>query len=147
MVRGEQRLSPARADALSDEVSGRDGGFLSRRIRSFACALAGLRHLIHEHNAWIHAAATVAVCAAGLGFGISAREWCWLIVAIAGVWVAEAFNTALEALADAVAPEPDPRVGRAKDIAAGAVLLAAAAAVGIGLVVLGPHLLSALAEI
>jgi len=62
-------------------------------------------------------------------------------VAIALVWVAEAINTALELLADAVNPQPHPLVGQAKDVAAGAVLIAAVAAAGVGLIVLGPHCL------
>jgi diacylglycerol kinase (ATP) len=49
-------------------------------------------------------------------------------------------NTALEVLADAVAPDPHPLVGRAKDAAAGAVLVAALGAAAIGLLVLGPRL-------
>ncbi|MGH7337754.1 MAG: diacylglycerol kinase, partial [Myxococcota bacterium] len=60
------------------------------------------------------------------------------------VWVAEAFNSALEALADAVHPERDARVGRAKDTAAGAVLVAAIASAVIGALVFGPRLLSRL---
>jgi diacylglycerol kinase (ATP) len=114
---------------------------LRARAQSFADAGAGLAYVLaSQHNARIHALASVAVVAAGLALGVSRLEWCALLAAIAMVWAAEALNTALETLADAVAPGRDPGVGRAKDAAAGAVLAAAIGAAGIGLLVLGPHL-------
>jgi diacylglycerol kinase len=57
------------------------------------------------------------------------------------VWSAEAFNTALEFLADAVSQEPHPLIGQAKDIAAGAVLMAALAAAIVGILLFRPYLL------
>ena len=115
---------------------------LGERLRSFVHAGAGVRAIFAtQHNAWIHAAVSVAVVGAGLAFGVSLAEWCWLVLAMALVWAAEGFNTAIEALADALHPERDPGVGRAKDVAAGAVLLAAIGAAVIGVLVLGPHLL------
>ncbi len=95
-----------------------------------------------QTNARIHAAATVAVIALGGFLQISRGDWCWLVVAIAMVWTAECMNTALESLADATAPDPNPLVGRAKDAAAGAVLCASIGAALIGLLVLGPPLLA-----
>jgi diacylglycerol kinase (ATP) len=117
------------------------GGFSLRdRARSFGHARSGLLALVREeHNAWIHGVATIVVVVAGLGFGVSRLEWCALVVAIAIVWCAEALNTALEHLADAVVPEPHPQIGRAKDVAAGAVLVCAVGAAVIGLLVFGPH--------
>jgi diacylglycerol kinase (ATP) len=53
-------------------------------------------------------------------------------------------NSALEALADAVHPARDPRVGRAKDLAAGAVLIAAIASAVIGALLFGPRLFARL---
>jgi diacylglycerol kinase len=112
------------------------------RLRSFAYAWAGLRTLLRsQHNAWIHAAATVVVIGAGCYFALSVNEWLWLVLAMTLVWTAEAFNTALELLADAVTREQHPLIGQAKDVAAGAVLLAALAALIIGVLVLGPHVL------
>ena len=78
--------------------------------------------------------------AAGFGFGISRIEWCALVLAIAGVWAAEAVNTAIELLGDATTSDPHPLVGRAKDVAAGAVLLAALGAAVVGLLVFAPRL-------
>ena len=104
------------------------------RLRSFRCALSGLGHLIRtEHNAWIHAAATVAVLPIGLWLGLSAAEWRWILLAVALVWMAEAFNTSLETLCDVVSPDWHPAIKRVKDIAASAVLITALAALGIGL--------------
>ncbi|MDF7822557.1 diacylglycerol kinase family protein [Pontiellaceae bacterium B12227] len=113
---------------------------LSERLRSFRYAFNGLWVLLKtQHNAWIHLIATVAVIGAGFFFGIRRDEWCWLVIAIAGVWTAEAFNTALEFLADAVHPEKHPLVGKAKDAAAGAVLISAIGSVAIGLLIFGSY--------
>jgi diacylglycerol kinase (ATP) len=121
------------------------GSFLRSRAASFAAAFRGLAtRLANEPNARIHLVATLAVVGLGLWLGIGSGDWRWIGLAIAGVWIAEAFNTALEALADAVHPERDARVGRAKDVAAAAVLVAALAAAAIGLSVLGPPLLARL---
>ena len=115
------------------------------RLRSFAYAWAGLRTLLRtQHNAWIHAAATLLVMAAGAYFRLAASEWLWLVLAMTLVWTAEAFNTALEFLADAVTQERQPLIGQAKDVAAGAVLIAALGALIIGVLVLGPHVLQRL---
>lgn len=116
------------------------------RLRSFAYAWAGLGVLLRtQHNAWIHAVATVLVIGVALYVGVNAYEWLWLVLAMALVWMAEAFNTALELLADAITREQHPLIGRAKDVAAGAVLIAALGALIIGALVLGPHLLQRLA--
>jgi diacylglycerol kinase (ATP) len=115
---------------------------LSGRLQSFRHAGRGLlRTLRSQHNAWIHAAATVAVAAAGLVLGLSRLEWCAVVLAGAAVWTAEALNTALELLADATTQERHPLIGQAKDVAAGAVLLTALGAAGVGFLVFGPHLL------
>jgi diacylglycerol kinase (ATP) len=110
------------------------------RARSFGYAIRGIRVLlVSQPNAWIHAVATVLVCALGFAFDLSAAEWCWLVLAMAAVWTAEALNTAVESLTDLVSPTFHPLAGKAKDIAAAGVLIAAIASVVIGLLVLGPH--------
>ena len=115
------------------------------RIRSFKFAFAGLWTMMKsQHNAWVHAAATALVVVAGLFFGITPLEWCALVLAITAVWVAEALNTAFEFLADVASPEFHPLVKRAKDVAAGAVLIAAIGSLIIGLLVLGPHIIELL---
>ena len=115
------------------------------RAKSFADAARGLGLLVAEQaNARIHLAATLAALGLGLWLGLDAPAWRWIVLAIALVWVAEAMNTALEALADTLHPARDARIGRAKDLAAGGVLVAALAAAVIGLLVLGPPLLDRL---
>jgi len=111
------------------------------RLRSFQYAFRGIGILIQsQHNAWIHAFATMAVIIAGMLWGISKEEWIGIVLAIVVVWAAEALNTAFEYLADAVNPSFHPLVKNAKDVAAGAVLLAAIGAVVIGVIIFGPHL-------
>jgi diacylglycerol kinase (ATP) len=110
------------------------------RIHSFRHAGRGLLFMLRtQHNAWIHAILTVLVVAFGLALAIQPHEWCYLVLAVASVWTAESFNTALEIIVDIASPEYRPAAGRAKDVAAGAVLLCALGAVGVGLLVFGPH--------
>jgi len=112
-----------------------------RRLNSFAHALRGMGLLVRtQPNARVHLLAAGLVCSAGLYCGLSRTEWLWIVAAIALVWGAEAFNTALEQLADTVHPERNPGIGRAKDAAAAAVLIAALGAVVIGALVFAPHL-------
>jgi len=112
-----------------------------RRLKSFAYALQGVAVLVRtQPNALIHLLATILVFVAGCYVGLSRAEWLWIVVAIVLVWSAEAFNTALEQLADALHPERHPGIGRAKDVAAAAVLIAALGAAAIGVLVFMPHL-------
>lgn len=117
---------------------------IAARIRSVSHALKGLRELAAEHNCRVHAVATVLVIVAGVVAGVHRLEWMLLIAAIGLVWMAEAFNTALERLADAVSPVPHPLIGEAKDIAAAAVLLAAVTALCLGGGVFMPYLCESL---
>lgn len=112
----------------------------SARIRSFKYAFRGIWVLVQsQHNAWIHALATVIVVITGLFFHISVPEWCWLILVMMLVWVAEALNTAIEFLADATVAEYHPLIEKVKDIAAGAVLITAIGAVIIGALIFYPY--------
>ena len=115
---------------------------IAGRLRSIGYAVRGVcLMLATQHSAWLHALATTATVAAGLYLGIDRVEWCWIVLAIMAVWTAEALNTAVELLADIASPHYDPLIGKAKDVAAGAVLISAIGAVVIGLLVFGPHLL------
>ncbi len=119
--------------------------YLSARRRSFGHAFRGLKVLLQtQQNARIHAVATVLVVAAGAMFRISPAEWALIVLAILCVWVAEAINTAIEFLVDLVSPEPHPLAGKAKDVAAGAVLVAAIGSAVIGGFVFGPYIASML---
>jgi diacylglycerol kinase (ATP) len=116
---------------------------LSARIQSFRFAIRGIALTLRsQHNAWIHAVATLGVVCLGLWMGVSRGEWLALILAIVVVWVAEGLNTAFEALCDVTSPGFHPQVERAKDIAAGAVLIAALGGSVVGLLVFGPRLVS-----
>ncbi len=111
------------------------------RLKSFDYALRGvLLMLKSQHNAWLHAVATLVVVLVGRLFcHLSAAEWSALVLAIMAVWTAEALNTSLEFLADVASPEFHPLVEKAKDVAAGAVLISATGSVVIALLVFGPY--------
>lgn len=120
-----------------------DGFSFSGRIRSGIHALEGVIELMRsQHNAWLHALATVGVVLAGYMFNVSAQEWCFLVLVITGVWVAEALNTALELLCDVTSPDFHPLVKKSKDVAAGAVLFSAIGAGTIGLIIFVPYIIS-----
>jgi len=111
------------------------------RGASFSYAIRGLRFMMQtQHNAWLHAAATMAVCIAAAGFHITRVEWCLIVLSMMTVWTAEAFNTALECLTDLASPDLHPLAGKAKDVAAAAVLITAVGAATIGVVVFIPRL-------
>ncbi|MEK6205863.1 MAG: diacylglycerol kinase family protein, partial [Amylibacter sp.] len=88
----------------------------------------------------IHLLATVLVLISAWVLDVSRQDWLWLILAIALVWISEAVNTAIEYLCDVVSPEISENVKRTKDIAAGVVLIAAFAAVIIGISVFGTYI-------
>jgi diacylglycerol kinase (ATP) len=114
-----------------------------QRAKSFHHALRGIAYVVRtQPNAWIHLAASIAVLAAGWLLHVTRGEWLALFLAIGLVWTAEALNTAVELLADEIALENRPRLGRAKDVGAGGVLLASIAAACVGLAVFVPHLLA-----
>ena len=111
------------------------------RIRSVKCAGHGITTMMkYEHNAWVHALATFIACGAGFYFGFTKSEWCLIVLAIIAVWTAEALNTALELLADVASPGFHPEVKKAKDVAAGAVLITCIGSVIIGALILCPYL-------
>jgi diacylglycerol kinase (ATP) len=115
------------------------------RIRSLKCAFKGIWVMMStQHNAWIHAASTVVVVVAGFYFKLTKADWSWIILTIISVWTAEALNTAFEFLTDVASPEFHPLAEKAKDVAAGAVLITAIGSVVVGVVVFGPYLLDTL---
>ena len=121
--------------------------YLSARLRSFGHAFRGLMLLLGtQPNARIHALATVLVLAAGALFGISPVEWALIALAVLCVWATEALNTAIEFLVDLVSPELHPLAAKAKDVAAGAVLVAAIGSLIVGILVFGPYILKLIAQ-
>lgn len=113
------------------------------RAGSFSNAIRGVVWMLRsQHNAWIHALATVVVCGVSAGLGISRTEWCFIVLCIMAVWAAEALNTSLEVLTDLSSPDFHPLAGKAKDVAAGAVLITAAGAAIVAGIVFIPHFLA-----
>ena len=113
--------------------------FIQSRIQSFQYAFSGLRDvLLTEHNAWIHAIFTILGLVLALWLRISFTEFVLIIIVITLVWVAEVFNTVLEVVVNMVSPRYTTAAKRAKDIAAGAVLVAAIGAFIVGSAILGP---------
>lgn len=111
-----------------------------KRLKSFKYAYNGFIVLVlTQHNAWLHLLATAFVTILGFYFKINRFEWALLTLAIVFVLMAEALNTAFEFLADVASPEFHPLVEKAKDVAAGAVLIAAIGSLAIGFLVFGPH--------
>lgn len=118
---------------------------LYNRVRSFRYAFEGWWYVLRtQHNAWIHAIASLVVFALGLWLHLPARDWAVLILAIMSVWMAEFMNTALEAVVDMTMPTVHPLAKVAKDVAAAAVLVGAVGSVLIGLLLMGPPLLAKL---
>jgi diacylglycerol kinase (ATP) len=115
---------------------------LRRRADSFGHAFRGVASALRsEVHLRFHALATVGVIGLGFYFNISRTEWALVALAVGTVWTAELANTAIEALTDLVSPEYHPLAGKAKDVAAGAVLLAALAAVVVGALLFAPRIL------
>lgn len=112
------------------------------RTNSFGYAFKGIVYVLKsEHNIWIHCALGIAAIALGLYLEIKLPEWIFVTLAIGLVFIAELFNTAIEVLVDLVSPEHNPKAGLVKDIAAGAVLIAAITAALIGLFIFGPKII------
>ena len=113
---------------------------MKKRINSFKHAIRGGWTLFYtKPHAKFHALATLAVIIAGILCKLSINEWALLIIAIIIVWVAEAFNTAIEFLSDEVSLEFSERIKKAKDVAAFAVLVSAIGASIIGIIVFWPY--------
>lgn len=118
---------------------------LRKSIKSFSYAINGIMVAIRtQHNLWIQIAVAIFVIVGGFFFDVSTAEWLFLVFAIGFVISAEIFNTAIEYLVDLVSPEQNPLAGRVKDLAAGAVLIAAITAAIIGLLIFVPRIMNLL---
>jgi diacylglycerol kinase (ATP) len=116
------------------------------RVDSFRHAFSGWWYVIRtQRNAWIHAVASASVLTIGLYLNLDFDHWAVLTLAVSGVWMAEFFNTAMEAVVDLASPQLHPLAKVGKDVAAAAVLVAAGAAAVVGLLILGPPLWARLA--
>lgn len=112
------------------------------RYSSFMFAFAGLKRLVKERNFRIHVLIATMTTVVGLLCRLSLIEWSLIIICFGMVMAAEGLNTAIEILADRVCPDRDESIRLAKDVSAGAVLLAAIAAAIVGTLIFATKLLS-----
>lgn len=109
--------------------------------KSFGYAFRGIWATIRsERNIKIHCAVAALVVVFGLWLGLSKMEWMICFILFGQVISLELVNTALEAVVDLVTQEWKPLAGKAKDAAAGAVLVSAIFAAVIGLMIFVPKL-------
>ena len=117
----------------------KDNSFFSGRLKSIGFAFKGAFKLITtEHSVMVQFTIAMLLVIAGFVFEISRVEWMMQILAFGLVLGIESLNTAVEKIADFIHPEFHKRIGFIKDIAAGAVLFAALAAIAIGLLIYVP---------
>lgn len=120
----------------------KDNSLFTGRLKSIGFAVKGAYKLITtEHSVMVQSTLAVLLIIAGFVFNISRLEWMMQILAFGLVLSVESLNTAVEKLADFIHPEFHDRIGFIKDIAAGAVLFAAIAALAIGLLIYVPKFL------
>ncbi len=113
---------------------------IQKFFKSIPFAWAGIIALFKsENNAKIHLVAMVIVVGFGFWIGLSESEWLAITLTIGGVMAMEAVNTAIEALVDLVSPAFHPLAKKAKDVAAGAVLILAIMAIVVAGVILWNH--------
>lgn len=116
-----------------------------KRAKSFTHAGRGVWILVKTtHNAWVHISLLCFAVLLGLFFHITQLEWMLLVLAAGMVLAAEAFNTAIEIDIDLTSPDIHPLARDVKDVAAGAVLIAAITALLVGLFIFVPHALTLL---
>jgi len=111
-------------------------------IQAFRYAAQGIASASKGRNFRIELGFFVAAIILGLVCGISAVEWCVVLLFSALVLASETLNTALEDLVDLVSPEFSQLAGSVKDCAAGMVLIFALASFVVGVIIFLPKLLS-----
>jgi len=115
--------------------------FFTSRIASFRYAFQGWHHVFRtQQNMWIHGVIATVVFFLALWLHLPAHDWAMLVLTTAMVFAAEFMNTAIEAVVDLASPDKHPLAKIGKDVGAAAVLVAALAAILIGLLILGPPL-------
>jgi diacylglycerol kinase (ATP) len=115
---------------------------MKKLIRSFGYAFKGVAYATTSQlNFRIHLVATVLATIAGFVLHISPGEWQWVMLCVTIVLVTEIFNTMIETLVDLVSPGFNEKAGRVKDMAAGAVVIAATFALVTGLIIFLPKIL------
>lgn len=116
---------------------------LIKNLRSYGPAAKGIMYVVrNENNFRYHLFGLLVASGAGWALNISPYEWLFVIGITGLILSAEAFNTALEHLADHVTQDHHDTIGRVKDVSAGAVLLASVAATAGACVIYIPKILS-----
>jgi len=111
-------------------------------FKSFSFAFKGIKMVFgSEQNMKIHIFTTMLVVISGFVFKINVMEWIACLLCIGLVFGAEMINTSIENVVDLASPEHHDLAGKAKDIAAGAVLICAIISVLIGLLIFVPKIL------
>lgn len=105
-------------------------------LKSFLFAFRGIRDAFREQrNLKVQVLITVVVIGAGFYFNITTIEWCLILMSVGLVIGLEILNTTVENLVDLVTQEWKPHIGKIKDMAAGAVLIASVIALVVGVIV------------
>jgi undecaprenol kinase/diacylglycerol kinase (ATP) len=111
---------------------------MMKLIKSFGYAIKGMFiALREEQNMRIHLLAIAVVTVSGIYCGLSAIEWAIIALAIGFVVSMEMVNSAIESIVDHISPEFTKEAGKIKDLAAGAVLVAAIVATVIAVYIFG----------
>jgi diacylglycerol kinase (ATP) len=114
---------------------------MRKRLKSFAHAFRGIVEFVRlGANAKIQLVAAVLIVGLGLLLEFGTYDWIAVVLCIGMVLSAEAMNTAVEQLADALRPESDERIRLVKDVAAGAALITAIVSVVVAVLVIWKHL-------
>ena len=115
------------------------GNFFINRFKSVKYAAKGFWILVTTENSII-VQVIISIIMTVLGFimNLSATEWMFQVIAIGLVLVAESLNTAIEKVADFIHPDYHDKIGRLKDVSAGAAFFAAIIAIIIGLIIYIP---------
>lgn len=113
--------------------------FLKKQIKSFGSAINGImKAMAQEFHVKIHVFIATLILILSVCLGISKIEWMIITLSISSVISLEIINSAIERLCDKVTTEIDPLIKLAKDMAAGAVLIAAISSVIIGSLIFIP---------
>lgn len=121
---------------------------MKKRIESFEYAIKGIRVVFgHEPNMNIHLSITILVIGSGFLLNINLTEWILCLICFGLVIGMEMMNSALETVVNMVSPDQHPLAAKAKDVAAGAVLICAIIAAIVGILIFTPKIAALLTNI
>lgn len=116
--------------------------FLKKRLKAFSYAGTGLKKAFAREAPFkIHLSVMALVCLSGFLVGLTINEWGLIIFCFCLVLSSELFNTCIEKICDFIHPQPGDAMAYIKDVAAGAVLICVIAAIIIGSLIFGKHVI------